>query len=311
MSDSFKVTLTPEGRELPVLRLDSDPDKNSALWERPAGGGLPGLPAFYWFARLEKEKASAIVLARHESELIPGSDRNRLIFAYMNYGRGRSFFSAVDNTWRWRAGYDSLYFSRLWGQVIRFVASGRLRGNTPRYSIATDKTVYKIGETVKIDCRVFDADMKPSTDSTVTVFHRIQGREGEPPGRLELALSEAKGLGSYEGAVAASLRGRHDIWLGSEEERLAFRSFTVEIPALESRDPRLNRSLLETIAAASGGEYHELQDALDVVDRVEGVARSQEGSIDNDDLWDEWWIAVVFTGLLSAEWILRKMARLL
>jgi hypothetical protein len=195
--------------------------------------------------------------------------------------------------------------------VIRFVASGRLLGKTPRFSVTTDKSVYRIGETVKVDGRVFDANMKPSAEKTVTLYHQAAGREGEPPSKLELSLNEVKGQGSYEGVLTASTRGRHDIWLGSDTERLAFHSFNVEIPALETRDPKLNRELLTQVARAGGGEYFELFDVMESVDKLQGVSRSQEGRVEIDDLWDEWWILVLFTLLISTEWILRKVVRLL
>lgn len=307
---SFKARLTEVGKQHPVMRLVSDGDENLRLWEGEDGSFTERLPGFYRYAQVEGEKAAAVVLARHPEDLHPLRQTGRVIFAFMNYGKGRTFFSAVDDTWRWRAGVDNLYFGRFWGQVIRFVASGRLLGKTPRYSVTTDKAVYAIGDTVRIDARVYDASMKPSTEPSVTLFHLEQGRAGEPPDRLELSLNEVKGRGAYEGSMVASTRGRHDVWLGTPAERVAFRSFTVEIPALESRDPRLDRRLLQDIARAGGGEYHDLDRVLEAADKLEGISRSQEGLVESDDLWDEWWVLLLLTGLLSLEWILRKRVRL-
>ncbi len=311
VTDSFKVELTPEGKELPVMRLSNDRDQNVFLWEHEGERLFEGLPSFYSFVRAEKEKPGAVVLARHPREVDPIQRQRRVIFAYMNYGKGRSFFSAVDNTWRWRAGVGNKYFGRFWGQVVRFTATGRLFGKTPRRSVTTDKSVYNIGETVKIDARVFDVNMKPSTEKSVTLYYQSQGREGESPEKVDLVLNEIKGQGAYEGAMTAFQRGRHDIWLGSETERLAFRFFTVEIPVLESRDPKLNRTSLEKIALASGGQYHDFYDVMRAVDKVQGVTRAPEGLVENDDLWDEWWVVLLFTALISVEWILRKAVRLL
>ena len=49
---------------------------------------------------------------------------------------------------------------------------------------------------------------------------------------------------------------------------------------------------------------------MEAVEELQGVSRSQEGLVENDDLWDEWWVVVLFTLLISTEWILRKLLRL-
>jgi len=310
VTQSFKVRLTPEGKQLPLMRLDNDPERNVKLWEDETDAYYSGLPPFFWYAQVGREKPSAVVLARHPRDEDPIHRVGRVVFAYMSYGRGRTFFSAVDNTWRWRAGVDNLYFYRFWGQVARFVAAGRLLGQTPRFQVATDKTVYQLGETVRIDARVFDVNMKPSQERSVTLYHQVQGRENEPPEEVELTLNEVKGPGSYEGTISASVRGRHDVWLGAENQRAAFRSFSVEIPALETRDPRLNREFLSRVAHAGGGRYFELHQALEAVEALEGVTRRETGTVEGDALWDEWWVVLLFAGLITFEWILRKGVRL-
>ena len=50
---------------------------------------------------------------------------------------------------------------------------------------------------------------------------------------------------------------------------------------------------------------------LAAVDAIEGESRSQEGDVEDDPLWDEMWVLFAFTGIIAAEWILRKVAHLL
>ena len=59
--------------------------------------------------------------------------------------------SAVDSAWRWRTGVENLYLYRFYGQAIRFVSTGRLLGQTPRFNLVTDKRVYTLGERIAID----------------------------------------------------------------------------------------------------------------------------------------------------------------
>ena len=308
---SFNARLTAVGREHPVMRLDNDAAQNVRLWENDDGQFYDHLPGFYWFARTGKAKAGAVVLATHPSEQQPLDPQNRLlpVFAFMNYGKGKTFFSAVDATWRWRAGVDNLYFYRFWGQVARFVASGRLLGKTPRHQISTDKEAYSIGELVRVECQVYDANMRPSDDPTVTIYHRAEDHDDEAPEGVELSL-QIQGDGVYSGSLIATTRGRHDVWVGTENERLAFATYNVEVPALESRDTRLDRTLATRIAEVSGGAYYDLADVMQAVELIQGITRMDDGVIENDDVWDEWWVAVLVTTILAAEWILRKTVRL-
>ena len=311
VTESFNVKLSAVGREHPVMRLDNDPARNSQLWENDDGRFYEHLPGFFWFAKVGKAKGNAVVLARHPKLMQPLSNppKSLVIFAFMNYGKGRTFFTAVDNTWRWRAGVDNLYFYRFWGQLCRFVAAGRLLGKTPRFSITADKEVYSIGENVQIECQVYDANMNPSEDETISIYHQEQGEEGETPQKIDLSL-HLQGQGIYRGTISAGARGRHDLWLGTPQERLSFTSYTVEVPALEARDTRLNRTLGRQIAKLSGGAYFDLNEVMNAVGKVQGLSETNEGSRDVDDLWDEWWVIVLITMVLAAEWILRKAVRL-
>ena len=311
ISQAFNVQLTPVGRQHTVMRLENDLDRNAALWENPEQRAMGNLPGFYWFAEVGPANKSAVVLARHPQRVHPVSQKGLVVFAYMNYGKGRTFFSAVENTWRWRAGVDNRYFYRFWGQIVRFCGTGRLYGKTPRFRIATDKRRYALGETVDVECRIFDASMKPATEPTTTVYHLIRTPGGEVREALTLDLNPVRGQGTYQGSIVADRVGLHDLWFGTEAERLTSTLFEVEVPALEMRDPRRNQSALEEMAKLSGGRNFELFEVNALVDGLEAVTQSQQGDIEDDAAWDDYWVLLAIVGLLATEWILRKMARLL
>jgi uncharacterized membrane protein len=311
ITSAFNVELTPVGKEHTVLRLDNDPEQNARLWENKDGKVLEHLPGFYWFAEVGPAKKGAVVLARHPTKVHPVDQRGLVVLAFMNYGKGRTFFSGVDNTWRWRAGVDNQYFYRFWGQVIRFAATGRLLGKTPRFRVTTDKPEYTLGENVDIEARVFDAEMKPSTEKSVTVHHQARADDAQGTDKLELDLSPVEGQGAYRGAMVANRLGLHELWLGTENERLAFTSFEVAVPALEMKDPRRNQSFLDVAAKESGGAFFEVPDVLKAVERIQGESRARQGDITDDPIWDDLWVLLLFTGLIATEWILRKMVHLL
>jgi hypothetical protein len=309
--ETFNLTLTGAGREHPILRLDPDAERNLQLWENRDGIAENHLPGFYWYAPVKKPKLGGIPLAVHPRDAT--DDGPIPIIAIQNYSKGRVFYSGVGDTWLWRAGVDNLYFYRFWGQAIRFAASGRLLGQTPRHAIATDKRVYTIGEKVRIDAKVFDANMEPSREPLLTVYHGMRGRETEPAAKLELQLNPAREAGAYEGSMVASQLGSHDLWIGSESERLAFASFNVEVPPLEFRNPHLDRERMKKVAALCEGKYYDLHELMTAVEFLAGSARPRRIPVEEqqDDLWDEYWILLLFTGVIATEWILRKVVKLL
>jgi hypothetical protein len=315
-TERFNVELTGVGKEHAVMRLDNDPERNRELWENRDDLETRHLPAFYWSADVNREKPGAVKLAVRPTRMHPIYGP-RPVFAFQNFGKGRSFYSGVDNTWRWRAGVDNLYFYRFWGQVVRFAASGRLLGKTNRFSITTDKQTYTIGDKVSIDGRVYDANMKPSTEETIRVFHQVESGGGAAPKAPEvitLSLNKVKGPGSYEGTITAEHLGHHEVWIGTENERLGTpRSFTVKVPDLEYRETRMDREKLKKIAEISGGKYHDFQDVPALVKELRSVTKPRLTAIEdrNEDLWDRPWVLLLLTALLAGEWICRKMVKLL
>ncbi|MBI4605018.1 MAG: VWA domain-containing protein [Planctomycetes bacterium] len=307
----FNVELTPVGREHAVLRLDNDAERNAKLWENRDGLAQEHLPGLLSFHDVGRAKKGAVVLARHPTRTDPVEGNGLVVFAFMNYGKGRTFFSAVDDTWRWRAGVDNLYFYRFWGQVIRFAATGRLLGKTPRFSITTDKVSYTLGETIGIECRVFDANMKPSTEKTLTVYHVAKAGEAKAPDSIELELDPIQGQGSYHGGLVASRLGLHEVWIGTETEPAASRTFEVTVPALEFRDPRRNRAVLDEVASLSGGSFIEIQDIGGLAGKLDVASRTREGKVEDDPLWDDLRLVLLVVALLAGEWILRKVVHLL
>ena len=95
--------------------------------------------------------------------------------------------------------------------------------------------------------------------------------------------------------------------------------FTVYVPNREDANPALNIPLLKNIAAASRqatsdgqpeaqfyslDRVHELPD--DIPESEQVLRESKE-----DDLWDSPLVFLIFALLITTEWVLRKLFRLL
>lgn len=109
--EPWTPTLTEDGRRSLLMRLGLDDRTNAGLWLHG------GLPPFYWYAHGLVARQDAHVLAEH---------RGLPVFSWRRAGKGTAFVSAVDETWRWRAGVGDRYMARFWCGVVRFLAQGRV-----------------------------------------------------------------------------------------------------------------------------------------------------------------------------------------
>ncbi|MBI3724453.1 hypothetical protein HY251_10940, partial [bacterium] len=247
LTESWRPRLTREGMRTPLLRLEPDEQRNKALWE-----GTTALPGFFWYTRALKVKPRAHVLAEHPTER--NQDGNFPIFAWQDYKSGTVFWSAVDETWRWRAGVGDKFMYRFWGQVLRFLAHGRFQ-RSKRFTVTTDKSKYNVGEDVQIQAVVHDRRSGPATEKTQEVVIERPDAQTE---KLELKLLEGK-AGTYEGRYRPLKIGIYKVSIdpgatGSEGD-VAPKLFEVKFPSIELEEPRMDKDGLEALSRASGGEF--------------------------------------------------------
>ncbi len=302
LKELFTLKLTARGEDNPLTQLlDAPGEENRRYWE--------GLSGQYWFFPLEQIKPLSVALAVHpvrknrEGEPYP-------LMAVTRYGAGQSLFLAFDSTWRWSYGDpNESAFTRFWGRVIQHMASNRLLAGTNRATVSTDRTEYALGDRVFILARVVDADFNPLNQDTVRVL--VQGRDQTPQPAV---LTRNPASGEFEGTWAAGRQGNHEIWLdpqsagGIESRRVAF---GVRAVTAEFQEPRMDRQALERIAEITGGRFYTPKDDLgEMVKRIE--TRSEAFTTEEKQpLWSTPMALLILTGLLCAEWILRKWLRLM
>ena len=305
--EPFHVQLTPEGLEHPVMQLVSDSEKNEELWQWQ-GRSDQTMPGFFWYQRVKKLRKGAVALAVHESDehFTYGP---RPIFAFQYFGRGRTFISLTDDTWRLRRLVGNRWFYRFWGQVTRFVGAARLLGPSKRFSVSVDPREVVLGNEVKILARMLGPDFKPTSDEeALLILERVEDSDDRP---LEIhAIRNPVRPEYYEASIEARALGEHRISLIDREEEVASTVFRAVVPQLEYADPRMDRTRLQQIAALSGGKYHEVTDAANVAEEVEALEREVPISAEREPLWDHRWVLALFVLLLTVEWILRKVVRL-
>lgn len=302
-TSSFVPQLDNPQRPHDIVLLKRDPDANELLWKRE----LEPLVVYY---PVQQAKAGAEVLLRHPT------DRNRYgnrpLVAVSEYPRGRTFFIATDETWRWRKPHGELYQDLFWRNVVRYLAGGRLRRRSDRIDLRVDKVLVETGEQVRVRLEVLDDELEPSRASEYPIF--LKAAEGEPVRRtLPGVPGEA---GSYERSFTMNEAGAMSFLVFANDNPadrvLARQDVLVRIPDREMRNSSQDREMLEAIARASkGGRYVFLANAEDLLEDFRS-RKPYQHEVDRSirPIWDTMWTLLVVVILLSIEWIVRKRVRL-
>ncbi|MHC4662140.1 MAG: hypothetical protein ACYS8W_10665 [Planctomycetota bacterium] len=316
ITEAYQPVPTSEGWASELLRLAPDPQQNRELWEDTDGSDnvfdADTLPGFYWYFPVKRAKPIATVLLEHSTDLneeTPG--KPRVLLAWMNCGRGVSMFCGFDETWRWRAGVGDRYFYRFWGQAIRFLALRKLLGRTDRFSIETGKRLYTLGETVKIQGEFLDPNFNPETAETQEAM-----LERPDASKDSITLTkDPRRDGRYVGTMLAETAGDFTVAIEQGEKRMASANFTVEVPSREKQTRQLNEILLKHVAAKTDGEYLQVEKSGELDEKIKPIRRTLskrrliERVIDSNKLMILF--IILFLGLITIEWVLRKRSKLL
>ena len=319
----FRIALTGEGAQSPILSQSSEPSENKKHWE--------AVPDLYWRHRLVATKPGATTLAYaleagspdyagsagrdHQSEktvqMRRDFQRRNPLIVVQNVGLGKVMFLAFDRTWRMRYRTGDTYHHRFWGQVLRWATTGKLPAGTALARLGTDRGWYTPDSGILVRAKLLWPDLSPlvGRDVTVSVF---SGRRRV----LERKLRYLQGSpGMYTGDVGPLPAGTYRVKLFapdissalSEEdmEKLAT-EFSVQktVPA-EQVELSADESLLGRLAKLSGGRMAALADADSIIEGF-GPATLTIERRRQSTLWDSWPALVLIVLLAGSEWLIRK-----
>ncbi len=301
--EEFTIDIENPMRPHDIVLLKHDPQSNQKLWEE----GFEGLRVYY---PVKQAKAGATVLFRHPSA--ENRYGKRVLAATSVYPRGNTFFMGTDETWRWRKFYGEMYHDRFWRNVVRHLASGRLRHRDDRVDLRLDKVTVETGGQVQVNLSIQDDELHPSSLEQMPVFLRKAGSDAQ-----KRALRSIPGeLGSYQGSFTMDEPGTYSFLVyqnnNPQDKVMAREDVFVKIPDRELANSSQDKKTLVEIAKASkGGRYSFLAAATELAPEL-AERRSYEHEVDRSTrpLWDSLWVLITVLSLLSLEWILRKRSRL-
>ena len=193
-------------------------------------------------------------------------------------------------------------------QAIRYLSRSRLLGQSRSAELKSDRLVYNRGDTVTLRVRFFNEEEIPTSDETVEVVVERRGADTQT-----ITLSKVpQAPNAFEGQLRRLTEGTFHAWLARPDFTDAPPSadFRVEAPDRELRIRGLDRAELTQAARKTGGKYYSLATASSLPG---DVPRGRPVPIQSEEpirLWARWEVLLLFTLLLTAEWLLRKRTRL-
>ena len=300
--NTYVLDLTPEGRGDPIFEFNPDPIRNRAT--------LASLPGMYWSFPVTRARPGATVLARHGDPRMQNQYGRHVLLASQLYGPGRTVFIGFDSTYRWRYLAED-YFDGFWARLIDRVGRNKALGGRFPFQVHLGKSAYRVGDQVTIGVRYTEAAAVAEASGLAAELEV----EGQPPDPLTFeratddpALLTATFPAERAGAYTLRVTPATGVDAGATT-RVSSTTFRVEPPRREVDEPALNRPLLVDLARMTGGRTFTVAEAgqLDAAIPIREVTRTLEN---RDELWDAPLFAAIIVLGLTAEWILRKLYRM-
>ncbi len=300
---AFRPEVTAEGAVSPILRFERDLRENAETWRH--------LKGFYWYYRARRAKPGARVLLRHPTAENPLAPSGKYpIMALQRVGAGQVFFSASDETWRWRHYTGRRYFNAFWIQLVRHLALPQEAA-----SVEADRLRYTAGETAALQFRVADRESIPSDIQQVRANVEWTSAGSGEIRKEEIILQRTDPeLPVFEGEFTPRRSGRYHLRVKMQttgEEVEAESDFLVTASREEFREPTRDPAFLEQIVGvAPGGEILSPKRATALAEKIPSRNRIVSNDL-TDSIWDSPLALVLFIGIIGSEWILRKKYRML
>jgi hypothetical protein len=296
-STGFRPQLTRDGQSSSIFRFFADRAQNESYLRNNS-------PLMFWYSRgVTAKPGLGVVLAEHPSESAPDGRRAPLLVSG-RFGAGRTMFSALDDSWRWRFYTGESIFDTYWVQQLRHLARSRKLGQR-RATLISERPVYEVGEQARVLLRVLDATMVRQFPEEIPVELRAQ--DGTLLREFRLTRSEGEPE-LFAGSFTVEQTGRFRFRAPQLPGGLDSMETPVEVrsPRLEFESPAVDAGLLHTLAQETRGEVVPISQAAD---RLKALLPSAARTIPIETvrpLWNAPFVLALFTLLITLEWIGRK-----
>ncbi len=280
-------------------------DENSSFdWNK--------LPPIFSSLATFKAKPEALVLATTK---VQGVAIDNPLLVARSVMRMKSFAVLGYGIWRWKllagASTETEKFFDPWlSNVIRWLVT---RDDNKQLRVEPSKEIFPQGEAVDFLGQAYNANYQPVDDADI----RVEATALSSQQHFETILRPSEN-GRYEGQIEALPEGEYSFTataksggadLGKSEGR-----FSVGEQSIEFADTKLNKALLQQLAAVSGGEYADGTQCDRLIDDLEhrpSMAPTEESTVSEFELWNLPSLLSVIVALFGFEWFIRKRSGML
>lgn len=310
----------PQETSLFVPRLTAGGAASSVMegllpyFDSPSAKATTPMKELLGCVTVAKVKSGASVLAVHPTR--NDADGPLPVLVVQQYGSGRSAAFTADTTWNWymqfqaRGGQNPYHL--FWGQLIRYLAGVDNSRQGPSSSLVArcERRAFASAQQVRLSAQVRNALGQITRDAAVEVL--VKGENLSDPLKFKLAPTKDSNL--YEAQFPAPTSGQYTMELSAADKDgkpLGADSLPLTVLGKNIETEKLARDteLLKAIAAQSKGQFAELSALPDVVDQI--VQRSRNRVVpppaaQSYSLYNFPLLFILFVGLLTTEWLLRR-----
>ena len=299
ITEGFRPVPTKEGWNSSIFRFFPDRTEN----ERYVKDDLQ--PVFWYSHGITTKPGVGEVYAEHPSAVAPDG-RKAPILVLGRFGAGRTLYSAIDDSWRWRFYTGESVFDTYWVQQLRYLARSKKLGQR-RLTFDANRKVYELGDQVRLRLRVLDPVLLQQLPGEIRV--EVSDENGQPLRTERLQRQEGAGGEVYETSFTADRLGQFRVKLPpfTGEAAAQEQDFRVEVPRLELAQPQVDRTLVTRVASDTLGQSVNYQDAREKLPQLIPSAAKVIPVTTSEPLWDAPLAMWIFVLLLTGEWVLRKM----
>ena len=287
-SQKMHLLPTRDGENHYLMRLAAT--GNDKAWRAlPKVGGANRLIA----------KSGAVAILGESDDGVP-------LFFATDTGKGRVLALAVDETWKWHLHGFGAEHQRFWQQVMlwlthkEFESEGQVWARVePRNFPPLSRVPIELGAKGDDGTPIPDADYKleiiaPQNKSVQLTPQRVDDH-------AFAEFSETLAPGDYWARVTASKEGKS---LGAS----GMARFIINARDIEMENPTADPDLMQELAAITGGSSVPPEEFNSFLTRLleEGI-NTELMRLRRINLWDNWYLLVLFIVLMTAEWTVRKL----
>ncbi|MBX3412088.1 MAG: VWA domain-containing protein [Pirellulales bacterium] len=304
--EPWPLRFTREGLDADFLWIDESAMQSKTKWEE--------FPGVYGYYSVRGAKPGATVYASYSDPQAADGGKPPVYMCGQFYGSGRVFYLGSGEMWRLRE-VDEALFERFYTKLVRYVSQGRLLRGSSRGVLLVERDRYLLGQTVSVRAQVTNEQLEPLEVPSLTL------RAVAPDGTSQAVnlQPDPTRAGTYAGQFTVRQEGAYQLDLPidqGESEKLS-RRIQVRVPDLERENPQRNDALLTELAQATGGHYFVGVNAAvtgegwqPLPTLLKDRSRTMPVSEAPRSLWDNAWLLAIICGLLSLEWLFRRLSRL-